>query len=88
MKLSSVEAAAIGESDHLLASVDAGVRASRALDAHPAVGRELGEGRFDLSLNGPGLGLDLEACEVSAVVFDPCAIPNGAALSGDLCYRF
>ncbi len=86
VELSAVEAAAVGERDHLSTSVDAGIRAPRSLDRYPASCRELGECRFELSLDGPGLGLDLEACEVSAVIFDPRAVPNGAALSGDLCY--
>jgi len=87
-ELLAPEAPVVGECDHLTSGVDSGVRPSRAIDTHPAPRREARQSAFQLSLHCPPSGLQLEAGKVSSVVFDPCAVTNGAALSGRLSGGF
>ena len=73
-----------GERDHLARGMHPGVRPTRPGDPDAPATVEVGQHAFDLSLDGPSARLGLEAGELRAVVFDPCAVPHGAALSGDL----
>lgn len=63
-----------------------GVRSTSALDSRLPAIRQAAECLFELALDRPFSGLNLEAGKVSAVIFDPRGITRGAALSGDLCY--
>src|SRR5687768_13607386 len=87
LQLTSTDPPAVGESDHLLTSVDSGVGAARALDSHPGAAREPGKCAFKLTLDRPTTRLYLETGKVSAVIFNPRAVPHGDALSSALCCR-
>ena len=64
--------------------MNSGVRPSRTIDPNGFARRESTESAFQLALYRPGPSLQLEAGKVSSVVFDPCAVTDGAALSGAL----
>ena len=76
------ESSLVREGDHLPAGVDARVGPARAIDPDATSVRQAGECRFEFSLDGPALALQLEAAELRAVVFDPRAVAHEAALSG------
>ena len=84
LEVSARKAAPVVEGDHLTECVDAGVGPTRRRDAHTPPTGHVGERRLQLSLDRPGPRLLLEPGEGRAVVFDPRAVPHGAALSGEL----
>jgi hypothetical protein len=84
LQLIRTQLAAVGESDHLLTGVDTGVCSTGAIDSDAGITRKPSQSAFQRSLDRPGTCLHLEAGKVSSVVFDPCAVTNGAALSGAL----
>jgi hypothetical protein len=63
-----------------------GVCSTSALDSRLPAFRQATQSLFELALDCPFSGLNLETGKVSAVVFDPRGVTRGAALSGDLCY--
>ena len=69
--------ARVGEGDHLAAGVDPGIRASRPVDRHPLAPVEAGQRGLELSLDRPGVALQLEPGEVRSVVFDRRAVAHG-----------
>ena len=64
--------------------MDTGVGSAGAVDPDTSFTREPSQSSFELVLDRPGSCLALEAGKVSSVVFDPRAVTNGAALSGEL----
>ena len=84
LQLAPAEPAAVGECDHLLAGVDTSVGSTGTVYSDAGFTREPSQSPFELALDRPGSCLALEASKVSSVVFDPRAVTNGAALSGDL----
>ena len=73
-----------GESDHLAGGMDPGIRPTGHVESDGGLTRQVGQHALQLSLDGPTTRLRLEAGELRAVIFDPCAVPHGAALSGVL----
>ena len=73
-----------GERDHLSSGMHPGVRPTGRGDPDASTTIKVGQRTFQLSLDGPTARLGLEAGELGAVIFDPCAVPHGAALSGGL----
>ena len=73
-----------GERDHLSSGMHPGVRptARGYGDARTTV--EVGQCTLQFSLDGAAARLSLETGKLGAVIFDPCAVPHGAALSGAL----
>jgi hypothetical protein len=67
--------------------MNAGIGSTRAVDPYPLTAADRRQDSFELALNGSRTELQLEAGKVGPVIFDPRAVTNGAALSGDLCLR-
>ena len=61
--------------------MDPGIGASRPVDHDPLASVEAGKRGLELSLDRPGIPLELEPGEIRAVVFTPRAVAHGRALS-------
>jgi hypothetical protein len=64
--------------------MDPGIRPTGHFDPNRGLTRQVGQHALQFSLDGPTSRLSLEAGKLRTFIFDPCAVPHGAALSGVL----